>query len=111
METTDTVIAVFADPPAAETAVKKKLATSGFDMKKLSVAGKGYNTDEKVVGFYNVGDRIKFWGKRGAFWAGLWGCSSAGCSRPFPLWGISLCLGILPPSRSPLSRVPSWLVG
>jgi hypothetical protein len=33
-------------------------------MKHLSVVGKGYNIDEKIVGFYNVGDRIKFWGKR-----------------------------------------------
>ena len=26
-------------------------------MKHLSVVGKGYNIDEKIVGFYNVGDR------------------------------------------------------
>jgi len=42
-------------------------------MKHLSVVGQGYHTDEKVVGFYNTGDRIKLWGKRGAFWGGLWG--------------------------------------
>ena len=76
---TDSVIAVFADHPAAETAVKK-LTAAGFEMKKLSVVGKGYQTDEKVVGFYNAGDRVKFWGKRGAFWGGLWGFSLAGCS-------------------------------
>jgi hypothetical protein len=33
-------------------------------MKHLSVVGKGYNIDKKVVGFNNVGDRIKSWGKR-----------------------------------------------
>jgi hypothetical protein len=65
MENTNTVIAVFADHPEAETAIKK-LTTAGFDMKNLSVVGKGYHTDEKVVGFYNTGDRIKFWGTRGA---------------------------------------------
>ena len=32
-------------------------------MKHLSVVGKGYHTDEKVAGFYNVGDRVKFWGR------------------------------------------------
>ena len=64
MEDINTVIAVFADHPAAETAIKK-LTSSGFDMKNLSVVGKGYHTDEKVVGFYNTGDRIKFWGTRG----------------------------------------------
>jgi hypothetical protein len=67
METTNTVIAVFADHPAAETAIKR-LTSAGFDMKNPSVVGKGYHTDEKVVGFYNTGDRIKFWGTRGAFW-------------------------------------------
>jgi hypothetical protein len=27
----------------------------------------------RIVGFYNTGDRIKYWGKWGAFWGGLWG--------------------------------------
>jgi Heat induced stress protein YflT domain len=61
MQTTDTIVAVFADHNAAETAIKK-LTASGFEMKNLSVVGKGYHTDEKVVGFYNLGDRVKFWG-------------------------------------------------
>ncbi len=64
MEVVDSVVAVFSDRNAAEAAVKK-LAAAGFEMKNLSVVGKGYHTDEKVVGFYNTGDRIKFWGSRG----------------------------------------------
>ena len=72
MTASDAVIAVFADHPAAEAAVKK-LADAGIDMKHLSVVGKGYHTDEIVVGFYNAGERMKFCGKRGAFWGGLWG--------------------------------------
>jgi hypothetical protein len=59
METTDTVVAVFADHQGAEAAIKK-LAEARIDMKHLSVVGRGYHTDEKVVGFYNAGDRIKF---------------------------------------------------
>ena len=35
--------------------------------------GKGYHTDEQVVGYYNTGDRMKYWGKVGAFWGGFWG--------------------------------------
>ena len=66
MKNSGTVIAVFQDHHAAESAVKK-LAEAGFEMKNLSVVGKGYHTEENVVGFYNVGDRIKFWGRRGAF--------------------------------------------
>jgi hypothetical protein len=57
---------------AAEDAVKE-LQKSGFDMKKLSVVGKDYHSDEQVVGYYNAGDRMKYWGKWGAFWGGFWG--------------------------------------
>jgi len=72
MKQDDTVVAVFAGHQAAEDAVKK-LADAGIDIKHLSVVGKGYHIDEKVVGFYNTGDRVKFWGKLGLFWGGLWG--------------------------------------
>src|SRR3984885_7367285 len=94
METTDTVIAIFADHQAAEAAVKK-LSAAGFEMKHLSVVGKGYHTDEKVVGFYNVGDRIKFWGKRGAFWGGLWGLFLGGVSLTIPVVGSVMIFGYL----------------
>ena len=42
-------------------------------MKKLSIVGRDYHTDEHVVGYYNAGDRMKYWGKLGAFWGGFWG--------------------------------------
>ncbi len=94
MEKIDTVIAVFADHEAAEAAVKK-LTASGFAMKNLSVVGKGYHTDEKVVGFYNMGDRVKFWGKRGAFWGGLWGLFFGGLFMTIPVVGHVIVLGYL----------------
>ena len=94
MEAADTVIAVFADHQAAETAVKK-LTADGFEMKNLSVVGKGYHTEEKVVGFYNVGDRVKFWGKLGAFWGGLWGLFFGGLFMAIPVVGHVIVLGYL----------------
>ena len=94
MENADTVIAVFADHPAAETAIKK-LSASGFDIKNLSVVGKGYHTDEKVVGFYNTGDRIKFWGTRGAFWGAFWGVFLGGLFIAVPVVGQVVVLGYL----------------
>jgi hypothetical protein len=94
MEATNTVIAVFADHPAAETAIKK-LTSAGFDMKNLSVVGKGYHTDEKVVGFYNTGDRIKFWGTRGAFWGGFWGLFLGGLFVTVPVVGQVVVLGYI----------------
>jgi len=78
----------------AETAVKN-LASAGFEMKQLSVVGKGYHTDEKVVGFYNAGDRVKFWGTRGAFWGGLWGLFFGGLFLTIPVVGHVIVLGYL----------------
>src|ERR1700689_3989591 len=66
------VIAVYETHPEAEAAVMK-LQREGFDMKKLSVVGKDYHTEEQVVGYYNAGDRMKYWGKWGALWCGFWG--------------------------------------
>ena len=94
MEKVDTVVAVFADHDAAEAAVKK-LAASGLEMKNLSLVGKGYHTEEKVVGFYNMGDRIKFWGKRGAFWGGFWGLFLGGLFMTVPVIGHVVVLGYL----------------
>ncbi len=72
MTDSNAVIAVYGTHSAAENAVKE-LQKSGFDMKKLSVVGKDFQTDEQVTGYYNAGDRMKYWGKMGAFWGGLWG--------------------------------------
>jgi uncharacterized membrane protein len=66
------VVGVYNSHTDAEAAVKE-LQKSGFDMQKLSIVGKDYHTEEHVIGYYNAGDRMKFWGARGAFWGGLWG--------------------------------------
>jgi hypothetical protein len=94
MEKVNSVVAVFTDHQGAEAAIKK-LAQDGFEMKNLSVIGKGYHTEEKVIGFYNVGDRVKFWGLRGAFWGGLWGLFFGGLFMTVPLIGNVVVLGYL----------------
>jgi hypothetical protein len=65
-------IAIYSTHTEAETAVRA-LQSSGFDMKELSIVGKDYHTEERVVGYYTTGDRMKSWGKLGAFWGGIWG--------------------------------------
>ena len=72
MSNGNVAVAICKTHEEAENAVKE-LQKSGFDMKKLSIVGKGYHTEEQVVGFYHTGDRMKHWGKLGAFWGGLWG--------------------------------------
>ena len=68
----NSVVAIYNTHTEAEDAVKG-LQKAGFEMKKLSIVGKDYHSDEHVVGYYNTGDRVKYWGKLGAFWGGLWG--------------------------------------
>jgi hypothetical protein len=68
----NSIVAVYNQNSAAENAIRE-LKDSGFDIKKLSVVGRDYQTESDVVGFYNTGDRMKYWGKFGAFWGGLWG--------------------------------------
>ncbi len=68
----DIVVAVFLTHAEAEQTVKE-LQTSGFDMTKLSIVAKNPHAEEHVAGFYTTGDRIRHWGKTGAFWGTLWG--------------------------------------
>ena len=65
-------VGIFNTHNEAEQAIKD-LSKAGFDMKKLSIVGQGYHSEEDAIGYYNTGDRVKFWGKQGAFWGGLWG--------------------------------------
>ena len=72
MSNTNSVVAVFESHDQAEDAIRE-LQKDGFDMKKLSIVGKDYHTEEHVVGYYTTCDRMAYWGKLGAFWGGLWG--------------------------------------
>ncbi len=67
----NSVVAIYDSHEQAEQAVKS-LQEAGIDMKTLSIAAKDQHTDEHVVGYYNTGDRMKYWGKVGAFWGGFW---------------------------------------
>jgi hypothetical protein len=90
----DSIVAIFADHTQADAAVKT-LTDAGFSMKSLSVVGKGYHTEEKALGFYNTGDRVTFWGSRGAFWGGMWGLFFGGLFMTIPVVGHVVILGYL----------------
>jgi hypothetical protein len=70
-------------------------------MKRLSIVGKDYHTDEHIVGYYNTGDRMRYWGKLGAFWGGLWGFLFGSAFFFIPGIGPVLVAGPL----------VSWIVG
>ena len=100
MSETNSVVAIYDTHTQAEEAVKE-LQRSGFDMKKMSIVGKDYHTDEHVVGYYNTGDRMKYWGKLGAFWGGLWGMLFGAAAFAIPGVGPVLVAGPL----------VAWIVG
>ena len=94
------IVAVYNDHADAEKAVDQ-LKDAGFDMTKLSIVGKDYHTEENVIGYYNAGDRMKYWGKMGAFWGGIWGL----------LFGAAL---FVVPGLGPVvvaGPIAAWIVG
>jgi len=100
MNKDNSVVAIYPSHTAAEAAIKE-LQQAGFDMKKLSIVARDNHTDEHVVGYYNVGDRMKHWGKIGAFWGWIWGCFFGSAFFYIPGIGPLLIAGPL----------VGWLVG
>ena len=72
MSDKNSVVATFDHHSKAEAAVRE-LQRADFKVESLSIVGKGYHTEEKVVGYYTTGDRMLNWGQNGAFWGGMWG--------------------------------------
>jgi hypothetical protein len=87
MSNPDSACFMFDTHSAAEDAIRS-LGHAGFDMKKLSLVGKGYHSEERPVGFYTAGDRIKAWGGTGAFWGGIWGLLLAPAVFVLPGLGV-----------------------
>jgi len=96
----NTIVAVYATHIEAQEAVKK-LQRGGIDMHSLSIVGKDTHTEEHAMGYYNTGDRMKYWGKTGAFWGGLWGMLFGSAFFAIPGIGPLLVAGPL----------VGWIVG
>jgi len=100
MANQNVTVAVYKSHQEAETAIKE-LQRTGFDMKNLSIVGKDYHTEEQVLGFYNTGNRVKYWGKLGAFWGGFFGLLFGSALFFIPGIGHIMVLG----------PVASWIIG
>jgi len=94
MSKVNSVVAIYDTHEQAEHAVKE-LQQAGIDMKSLSIAARDTHTDEHVVGYYNAGDRMKYWGKVGAFWGGFWGLLFGSALFAIPGIGSILVAGPL----------------
>ena len=58
MNNPDTAVYVFNSHIESDEAIKAP-SRADFDLKNLSLVGKGHPSEEHPVGFYTAGDRIK----------------------------------------------------
>jgi hypothetical protein len=94
------VVGVFASHVQAETAIKA-LEAGGADMKKLSIIGRSFHSENHAVGFYTSGNRMMFWGGQGAFLGSLWGILFGGAFFFIPGVGPLVAMG----------PMASWIIG
>jgi hypothetical protein len=96
----NSVVAVFGEHSGSENALRS-LKKEGFDVKRFSIVGRDFQSEDNVVGFYTTGDRMKYWGKTGAFWGGLWGMLMGAAFLIIPGIGPVVAAG----------PVTGWIVG
>jgi hypothetical protein len=94
MENSDLPAHIYSTHLEADEAIKS-LSRAGFDLKKVSLIGKGYHSEQHPVGFYTSGDRIRTWGGLGAIWGGIWGLLLASGVFFFPGLGLFAMAGPL----------------
>jgi hypothetical protein len=70
MSKTSSVVAIYETRAQAEEAVKE-LQRFGLDVRKMSIVGKDYHTDEHVVAYNNAGDPMKYWDGQGLYNVGI----------------------------------------
>lgn len=73
MSEQNAAVAIYNAHADAEAAVRE-LHDAGFPIEQLSIVGREYHTEEQVVGlgYYNKGERMRYWGQLGDFWGSIW---------------------------------------
>jgi len=68
------LLGFYSQEDAAESALRQVM-DADFPMDRVSILGKANASGDDPLGVYyaNAGERMKGWGKLGAFWGGLWG--------------------------------------
>lgn len=87
-------VAIFDSHDKAEQAVHA-LGNAGIDLRKISIVGRNYHSEEHALGFYNFGDRMRFFGGFGAFWGTLAGILLGAFVMVIPVFGHLIILGPL----------------
>lgn len=71
MDSANAVLAI-CDTALEVGALVRELEVSGFDMDRLSIAGKDQRPNQRVIGYYQSGDRIRYWGAPNSFFNEIW---------------------------------------
>ncbi|HEX8533504.1 MAG TPA: hypothetical protein VF662_04995 [Allosphingosinicella sp.] len=101
-------VAVFGSHTAAEDALKT-LERGGIDLRRISIIGRDYHSEEHPLGFFNLGERVRFFGKYGAFWGTLAGILFGSFVLFIPVFGHLVILG--PLAATIVSGAQGALVG
>lgn len=73
MHEMNSIVAIYAEPVDAVDGVND-LHKAGFDMTKVSVVGREYQNQERVIGYCGAGgSTAKYWGKLAPFWGEVGG--------------------------------------
>lgn len=100
MSNKNSVVSIFANQDQANAAIKT-LQTGGINLSRISLVGRGVHSEQRVVGYYNAGDRMKAWGMSGALWGGMWGLLFGSAFFRVPGVGPLMLAG----------PIVSWIIG
>ena len=64
-------VALYSTHVQTETAMRA-LQNAAFDVKNISIIGKGCHEKDHPVGLYNIDERTSLWGMQSEFWTGVW---------------------------------------
>lgn len=83
----------------------RALPRANFDMKRLSMIARHCPAEDQVAAYYQLGERMKCFGEKGAFWGGLWsvlpgagyfvipGIGATVAAGPLVMWMVSVLEG------------------
>jgi hypothetical protein len=88
------MVAVYGSHAGAEEGLRT-LERGGIEMRRISIVGRDYHSEEQPIGYFNLGDRVRFFGKYGAFWGTLAGVLLGSFVMFIPVFGHLIILGPL----------------
>ncbi|MGD2073889.1 MAG: hypothetical protein PVI91_05550 [Gammaproteobacteria bacterium] len=105
------ILGLFDDEARAERALRN-LIEHNFPMDMISVLGRAQSSGDDPLGLYYTtpGERIRGWGKMGAFWGGVWGLLS-GATGMFLIPGLGPVLAAGPVVEAIVASIAGAGVG